>query len=149
MGSVIAMALVAMFGLVALLAGALAISIWIRKRRIAWLSGGISAVAAAAAFGCMVAMPPGYRAAEQERMERLHAQFAPALEQYRQQHGEYPPTLEAAGIQTPRTRYGPLRYTAGRAKDGTAYYGLAFGDYNDNGFAAFFDSREGTWSLDT
>lgn len=147
MDPVIAMALVAMFGLVALLAGALAISIWFRKRRIAWLSGGISAVAAAAAFGCMVAMPPGYQPAEQARVERLHAQFAPALEQYRQRHGEYPPTLEAAGIQTPRTRYGPLRYTAGR-KDGV-YYEISFGNYTENGFTSFFNSRQGTWQLDT
>lgn len=147
MDPMMAMALGAMFGLVALLGGALAISIWIRKRRIAWLSGGISAIAAAAAFGCMVAMPPGYHPAEQERVERLHAQFAPALEQYRQRHGEYPPTLEAAGVQTPRTRYGPLRYRASRTDE--AYYQISFGNYAENGFTAFFDSRRGKWQLDT
>jgi type II secretory pathway pseudopilin PulG len=147
MDPMMAMGIGATSGLVALLAGALAISIWIRKRRIAWLSGGISAAAAAVAFGCMVAMPPGYQPAEQERVERLHAQFAPALEQYRRQHGAYPPTLEAAGIQTPQTRYGPLRYQASRT--GEAYYEISFGNYTENGFTSFFNSRHGKWQLDT
>jgi hypothetical protein len=147
MDPMIAMGIGAASGLVALAAGALAISIWVRKRRIAWLSGGISAVAAAAAFGCMVAMPPGYQPAEQERVERLHAQFAPALERYRQRHGEYPPTLEAAGIQTPQTRYGPLRYAASRT--GEAYYEISFGNYTENGFTSFYNSRHGKWQLDT
>jgi hypothetical protein len=147
MDPMMAMAFGALFGLVALLAGALAISIWIRKRRIAWLSGGISAVAAAAAFGCMVAMPPGYQPSEQARVERLHAQFAPALEQYRQRHGEYPPTLEAAGIQTPQTRYGPLRYRTWRTDGGS--YEVSFGNYTENGFTSFFNSRQGKWQLDT
>lgn len=148
MDPILAMMLSAACGAAALLAGVVAVAVWMRGRRIPWLIGGISAVAAAAALGFLIVMPPGYSRAEQARVERLHAQFAPALERYRQVHGTYPPTLEAAGIATPQTRYGPLEYTPSM-KDGAAAYTLGYGDYIRNGFTAFYDSRRGRWDLDS
>jgi hypothetical protein len=149
MDAVLAMMIGACLGLVALLAGVAALAVWIRRRRMPWLAGGVSAVAAAAALVCLVSMPPGYSRAERERVERLHAEFAPALERYRQAHGDYPPTLEAAGIATPQTRYGPLEYGARREKDGAPTYSIGYGDYIQNGFSAWWDSKSKTWYIDS
>jgi hypothetical protein len=94
---------------------------------------------------------PRYSAAEHRRVEKVVAELAPVLERYRQEHGEYPPTLQAAGIPTPQTLYGPLRYRSGREYDGLPIYEVSFGDYDRNGFAASYSSlngHEGEWHLD-
>ena len=132
--------------LVSLLIGVVS---WLRYRRTPWRWGAVAAVCGAVVLGCGMAMPPGYHAGERERVQRLHAQFAPALERYRQTHGAYPPTLEAAGIATPRTEYGPLQYTAWRTREGAPAYSVSFGDYYRNGFTAYYDSRQGEWQLDS
>lgn len=82
------------------------------------------------------------RMAEQTRVDEMHRQFAPALEQYRQAHGAYPPTLEDAGIQTPETRYGRLHYYG----TGT-WYLISFGDIERDRFSADWDSRKRAWSM--
>jgi hypothetical protein len=82
------------------------------------------------------------RLAEQSRVDDMHRKFAPALEQYRQTHGKYPPTLEDAGIETPVTRYGPLHYYG----TGT-WYLISFGDIERDRFSSDWDSRKRTWSL--
>jgi hypothetical protein len=83
------------------------------------------------------------RLAEQSRVDDMHRQFAPALEQYRQTHGRYPSTLEAAGIETPVTRYGPLHYYG----TGT-WYLISFGDIERDRFSSDWDSRKQAWRLD-
>lgn len=70
------------------------------------------------------------------------------LERYHQTHGAYPPTLEAAGLATPQTEYGPLRYRRERSKEGSPSYVITFGSYIDNGFVAWWDSGSRTWDLD-
>lgn len=149
MDPIVGGAVIMLFAGVALVAGLIAAVRWLMNRRTPWVTGGVAAVSAAIVLGCLMAMPPGYSADERARVERLHARFAPALERYRQAHGQYPPTLEAAGIATPQTEYGPLEYRAWRLDDGAPAYSVSYGDYLRNGFTAFFDSRAGTWQLDS
>lgn len=149
MDPLVGMAASAMFGLVALVCGLAAVVTWIVERRTPWPPLGITAASAAVVLGCAMAMPPAYSEAERDRVERLHAQFAPALERYRQEHGEYPPTLQAIGITPPETTYGPLRYQVWRTQEGTSCYSASLGDYYYNGFTASFNSCGGEWHLDT
>lgn len=87
------------------------------------------------------------RLAEQTRVDEMHRQFAPALEQYRLAHGVYPPTLEDAGIETPVTRYGPLHYY-GSSEKSDPWYLISFGDIERDRFSADWDSRKRAWRLD-
>lgn len=148
MDPLIGTGLIFIFGAAALLSGLAALVVLVVDGRISRLAVGAGAASTAAVLACCMAMPPGFSQAEQDRVDRLHAQFAPALERYRQAHGDYPPTLEAAGIATPATEYGPLRYYARRSQEGTPFYEISFGDYYDNGFTASFNSERKTWSLD-
>jgi hypothetical protein len=148
MDPMIGTGLIFIFGAAALASGFGALVVLVVDGRISRLAVGAGAVSTAAVLACCMAMPPGFSQAEQDRVERLHAQFAPALEQYRQTHGGYPPTLEAAGIATPATEYGPLRYYARRSQEGAVFYEISFGDYFDNGFTASFRSDRKTWYLD-
>jgi hypothetical protein len=137
------------FTLTALFFALVALVVRVGYRRTPWLSGGLAIVSVLVVIGTTMAMAPGYDEGERERVERLHARFAPTLERYRQAHGEYPPTLEAAGIPTPTTLYGPLRYDVRREKDGMSVYTIGFGDYGVNGFTTWWDSRTSGWSLDS
>jgi hypothetical protein len=86
-----------------------------------------------------------HRAAERARVDEMRRWIAPALEQYRTERGVYPPTLEAAGVATPMTRYGPLYYySTGSGSD--AWYLLSFGDIQRHRFSADWDSRTKKWT---
>jgi hypothetical protein len=148
MDPMVGTALVMIFGLVTLASGLIALVVVIVARRVSRPATATAIVSAAVVMGCLMAIPPGYHPSEQKRVERLHAAFAPALERYRQTHGDYPPTLEAAGIATPQTEYGPLHYNTHISTEGTLYYEVSFGDYYDNGFTASFSSDRGEWYLD-
>ncbi|HEX2076920.1 MAG TPA: hypothetical protein VHG08_04400 [Longimicrobium sp.] len=137
----------ALFATLGCALAALVIAVGFRRRP--WRSGGMAAASALVFLASTAMLPARYDAAEHDGIKDVHAGFAPALERYRQAHGEYPPTLEAAGIATPQTRYGPLRYRSGRAEDGAAFYSVGFGDWWGNGFDAYFDSRKGTWQIDS
>lgn len=126
-----------------------AVLVWTWSKRRPLITGGLAAASALTVIGSMSLMPPGYSQSERERIEQLHAQFAPALERYRQTHGDYPPTLEAAGIATPLTRYGPLEYEVRREKDGTPVYSVGYGDYITNGFSAWWSSDKRKWFVDS
>jgi hypothetical protein len=130
--------------------GLAAATLWIVRRRAPRLSLAMAGVSMVVFLVCASAIPPGYDEAEVRRIEALHAGFAPVLEQYRRQHGTYPSTLEQAGITTPQTRYGPIRYHVHRTVDGRPWYELSFGDYFDNGFVRFWhnDDGEGEWYTD-
>ena len=141
-------ALILIFGLAALVSGVLVLGSLVWQRRVAPVPAVCGAVSVAVVIACMVTLPPGYSQAERDRVAQLHATFAPALERYRQTHGDYPPTLEAAGIRTPQTEYGPLQYRRERSKAGAPQYTISFGDYRDNGFVTWWDSGSRTWSLD-
>jgi hypothetical protein len=150
MNGLVADALIVIFGLVSLVSGVAALAVLVLRRRLSRGALGTAAASGVLMIGCMIASPPGYSPAERDRIVRLHQQFAPALERYRQAHGQYPPTLEAAGIPTPQTEYGPLRYRnqRGPARQGTPYYEIGFGDYIQNGFVAWWDSDSRRWYLD-
>lgn len=141
-------ALIFIFGVAAVVSAIIAVAGLVRRRRIPRIPAVCGAVSVAVVIGCMMAMPPSYSPGERERVERLHARFAPALERYRQTHGDYPPTLQAAGIATPQTEYGPLQYRRERSKEGSPGYVISFGDYLQNGFVSWWDSGERKWYLD-
>jgi hypothetical protein len=143
-----AAALIFIFGLAGLASGVVAAGLLVRQRRISRVAVASGAVSAAVVIGCLMAMPPRYSQAERDRVAQLHAGFAPVLERYRQTHGDYPPTLEAAGIETPQTEYGPLQYRRERSSEGTPQYSISFGHYVNNGFVTWWDSDSRTWSLD-
>jgi hypothetical protein len=87
-----------------------------------------------------------YVTPEQRRVDRMHRQFGPALEMYRQTHGKYPPTLEDVGIATPLTHYGPLYYySSGSRRD--PWYLISFGDIERHHFSADWDSRTQEWNV--
>jgi hypothetical protein len=123
--------------------------IWLANRRLPRASLAAAGASLAVLVFAAIAMPPGYEPGEHERIKQVHAEFAPALEGYRQQHGAYPATLETAGIKTPNTKYGPLSYAARTDSLGRATYSLSFGDYLQNGFVAFWDSESRDWGMDS
>ena len=95
------------------------------------------------------ALGPGEQArraiqAEVARVDSLHRGFAPALEQYRQEHGTYPDSLQDAGIPIPSTRYGPLHYYGSSSKQ-NVWYLISFGDPGKDDFQADWDSRKQKW----
>ena len=68
-----------------------------------------------------------------------------AVERYRAEHGEYPPSLRAAGVSAPRTGYGRWQY--GRDVGGGFY--LKVGDYGRYQFLMKWDYRNKRWYIDT
>lgn len=78
-------------------------------------------------------------------VERDAAPLIQQLDAYRQAHGRYPPTLEAAGIRPPRYRCGTFTYTL----DADGSCGLSIGDYARDNFEASWDSNKREWYLDT
>lgn len=128
-------------GLVALYTG-------LSRNRVPIFSAPASAVFLLALMVVGPHVPPGRDDAELARVHALHSSFAPALERYREEHGRYPETLEQAGIATPQTRYGPLRYRVWTDSAGTRYE-VSFGDYHGNGFVSSWGSLSGEWALDT
>lgn len=137
-------------GLATLFWSAVTVWLWIADRRKPRLALVMAGIALLFTVGCLSVIPPGYDAREARRIERLHAEFAPVLEQYRRRNATYPPTLEAAGIPTPQTRYGPLEYYVRTDSTGMPEYTVRFGDYYYNGFTASWTStdRPGDWYLD-
>jgi hypothetical protein len=151
------------FGIAAALCTIVVLMHWVRRRRIPPVAGGWAAACAAVVVLTLMAAPrdgaavqaeyrtaryntSGRRAAEQARVDELHRWIGPALEQYRSGRGVYPPTLEAAGIRTPMTRYGPLYYySTGSRSD--AWYLLSFGDIERHRFSADWDSRTKRWTV--
>jgi hypothetical protein len=148
MDPMVGTAVMMIFGLITLVSGLIALVVLVVDRRVSRVAAGTGIASAAIVIGCLMAMPPGYSPGERDRVERLHAQFAPALERYRQTHGDYPATLQAAGIATPQTEYGPLRYHRKRSREGSPAYEISFGDYGQNGFVTWWDSGTQRWSLD-
>lgn len=63
----------------------------VRTRRLPHAVVGTGLVSAAVVAVCILWVAPGYSPAEQARVEQLHRDFAPAIERYREAHGQYPP----------------------------------------------------------
>ena len=141
-------ALIFIFGAVAVISGVVAAAGLVARRRVLPIPTLCAAVSVAVVIGSIMTLPPGYSPGERDRVERLHAQFSPALERYRQTHGDYPPTLAAAGIATPQTEYGPLQYRRELSREGRPAYVISFGDYVQNGFVTWWDSGAQQWYLD-
>jgi hypothetical protein len=125
-----------------------ALALWVWRRRTPRVTGGLALASAALVVVSLVTQAPVWSAAEQAKVDEMRQEITPALERYRQAHGAYPPTLEAAGVKPPQTRYGPLRYHVGRVQPTPPYYSLSFGDAQTNGFVAHWDSKTGEWTRD-
>jgi hypothetical protein len=122
-----------------------ALKLRLRRRPGSPIVGGLLLAGALVALVALNTMPrysPGVLA----RVDGTRQELAVALERYRLTHGEYPATLEDAGIQTPRTPYGPLRYHGSRSVRPHWYY-VSFGNPTENGFRAAWDSRSGRWTV--
>lgn len=126
--------------------GFVALALWLWRRRTPRVTGGLALASAALLVFSLVTEAPVWTAGEQAKVEAMRQELAPALERYRQAHGEYPPTLEAAGLKPPQTRYGPLEYFRGRSEQGVTHYSVSFGDPQLNGFNAIWESRTGEWT---
>ena len=79
------------------------------------------------------------------KLKAQGATLVDAVERYRAAHGEYPATLEAAGVSAPWTGYGRWEY--GRDVGGGFY--LRVGNYSDHLFLMGWDSREKRWYIDS
>ncbi|QEL14247.1 hypothetical protein [Limnoglobus roseus] len=66
-----------------------------------------------------------------------------AVERYRTQHGEYPATLEDAGITPPSHGYGPWQY----GHNDNSFW-LIVGDYGKDWFVLSYVSGDRGWYLD-
>jgi hypothetical protein len=66
------------------------------------------------------------------------------FEQYRSSHGRYPQSLSEAGIKNEQTRYGAWSYQS----DGPTFK-LSLGDYGQDLFVIYYQSRNGHWEFDT
>ena len=87
----------------------------------------------------------GFDERKHARIEVQRQQLAPALEAYRRTHGEYPPTLQAAGLKAPRTPYGSLHYTRTRSDQGVEDYHFFYGNAEINGFQGTWSNTRGKW----
>lgn len=87
-----------------------------------------------------------YSAAEYTRVDSFRIAITPALERYRQEHGQYPDALEDIGVAAPQTAYGPLHYYGSRSER-PPWYLVSFGDARLDHFQADWDSRSGKWEV--
>ena len=66
------------------------------------------------------------------------------LEAHKAKYGEYPQTLQEAGVADVQTEYGPWEYTPGDTG-----FRLAVGDYGKHLFSISWQPDRGTWYTDT
>jgi hypothetical protein len=154
--------LILFFALAGIFWTILTAAVWLRRRKPPMVPGGLAATCAVivvillAGVGQMFSgQAPGANdearawartASERARVDRLHREFAPALERYRQANGQYPSTLAAVGVTTPDTPYGPLHYY-GSGPVPPQWYLISFGDPSEDGFSADWDSRTQAWTV--
>lgn len=137
------------FGIAGIFWTLVAVAIWLLGRRLPRVTGGLALACAAVVVARLNANTTDYTAywrQEHVRVDSLHQAFAPALEAYRHTHGRYPSALREAGIKTPRTLYGPLRYD-GSGNERPSWYRISFGGPGEQGFTAVWDSRKRAWSI--
>lgn len=137
---------IALSAVMALYCGVVAL----KRRLLRRPDAGVACAAGAACImvATLITVAPGarYSTLEHARVEKIRRDITPALERYRDAHGQYPDALADAGIQTPHTRYGPLHYYGSRSERPT-WYLLSFGDPKQHGFEADWDSRSGEWQV--
>lgn len=127
--------------------GIVALGIRLLLRRAPRITGTLAAICVLLAINAPGLRAERYSDRAHARIEAQRQKLAPALERYRQAHGEYPPTLQAAGLKAPRTPYGPLHYSAGRSQRGVAEYLFAYGNNEINGFEALWSTEDGKWEI--
>jgi hypothetical protein len=109
------------------------------RKPLAWglyLGAGLAIFLPMAFFAGLVYMiyPPAfYPRPEFPGLEAQGDTLIPAIERYHSEHGVYPQTLEAAGVSTPKTRWGHWQYAT--LPDGT--YQLSVGKYDRHGFTLY------------
>lgn len=87
-----------------------------------------------------------YTSKQHARVDSIRLALVPLLEAWRQENGQYPPTLGAAGIAPPHTPYGPLDYYGSRGER-PPWYTISYGSPGEHGFYADWDSRTGEWTV--
>lgn len=139
--------IVTLLVILAIVFGAAALGVRLLLRRTPRITGTLAAICVLAAVNAPNLRAARYSEREQERIEAARQRFAPALERYRQEHGEYPSRPEAAGVKMPRTPYGRLHYFAARSEQGVASYHLAYGNNEINGFEALWSTQTRRWEV--
>ena len=77
-----------------------------------------------------------------EQMRALGAPLADSLAAYIRAHHACPPTLEAIGLASPSTKFGPFTY---RTWDGGAKCQISVGVYARDGFEDYWQFPPGDW----
>ena len=98
------------------------------------------AVAAVLAAVAWVVTAPSFN-----DLKRDGDRMVTAAERFRQENGRYPESLAAAGVVSPKSRYGPWRYKS----EGGDAFSLSVGDYGKHGFVFYYNSGRGEWYADT
>ena len=120
------------------------------KTRAKWVivAAGVVVAPFAVAFVLAVGVPLFRYMGPKPSVPALQAQgqkLVDAVERYRAEHGDYPPSLEEAGTFAPWTGYGRWEYQ--RYPD-LGYY-LKVGDYGRYHFVMWWDQRNKRWSIDS
>jgi hypothetical protein len=79
-----------------------------------------------------------------DRLEADGNVLVRAIEDYHSAHGEYPPTLEAAGVHPKKTVWGHWEYKRWENR-----FTLRVGDYGRYGFLLYYDFPHKDWTRDT
>jgi hypothetical protein len=127
--------------------GIMALGVRFIFRRSPRIPGALAAMCVLMALAAPGLQGEPYSQREADRIEAARLRFAPALEKYRQAHGEYPPTPEAAGVTMPRTPYGGRLYYFAATSNGVPTYHLAYGNNEIHGFEALWSTGTGTWVI--
>ena len=112
------------------------------------VAAGVVAAPLVVAFVVVIGIPLYRYWGPKPSVPALQAQgqkLVDAVERYRANHGDYPPSLEAAGAFAPDTGYGRWEY--GREPDGSYY--LKVGDYGLYNFVMWWDDRNKRWRIDS
>lgn len=131
----------------ALVFGVAALCVWRFSRRPPRVTLGLAAMCVLLLLRLPELKPEPYTHREQARVEAGRRRIAPTLERYRRAHGEYPSTLRAAGVKTPRSARGAVSYYAGRTQAGEPYCSLTYGLNEIDGFEAHWSSETGRWEV--
>lgn len=126
--------------------GIVALGIRLALRRTPRVTGMAAAICVLAAINAPNLQAERYSERAHARIELAARQLAPALERYRQAHGQYPRTLKEAGLEAPRTPYGRLHYFSPPPDLGVMYQ-WAYGNNEINGFEALWSSEDGEWEI--
>lgn len=118
------------------------------RAKLLMVAAGVVVAPFAVAIVLLVGIPLFQDMSPKPSVAALKAQgktLVDAVERYRAEHGEYPPSLEAAGASALSTGYGHWEY---RRDAGGGFY-LKVGDYDRYNFLIAWDYRNKRWYFDS